>query len=62
MTSTRAKPHPDFNDLDGHAESAWPEAFSYVREANHPCVLMINGERWKLYPSGQALRQPPVGR
>jgi len=29
-------------------------AFAYCRECNKPMVVIISGEKWKLYPSGRA--------
>ena len=28
-------------------------AFDYCREANQPVVVVVEGETWKLYPSGK---------
>jgi hypothetical protein len=30
------------------------EAFDYCREKDQPMVVSVQGERWKLYPSGRA--------
>ena len=34
---------------------AWAHAHGYVREANRPDVVEIDGHPWKLYPSGRVL-------
>ena len=34
---------------------AWGQAFDYIREANRPDVVEIDGHPYKLYPSGRAL-------
>lgn len=39
-------PIPEFDDFE--------DAFSYVREKNHPCNVSVDHDRWKLYPSGRA--------
>ena len=31
------------------------EAFNYCRDVGHPVIVIIAGERRKLYPSGRAL-------
>jgi viroplasmin and RNaseH domain-containing protein len=31
------------------------EAFDYCREANHPVTVIVNWEKWKLFPSGKAI-------
>lgn len=31
------------------------EAFDYCREANHPVTVIVNGEKSKLFPSGEAI-------
>jgi hypothetical protein len=36
-------------------EVAWSLAFSDVREMNRPAIVLINGKKRKLYPSGRAL-------
>ena len=33
-------------------------AFDYCREVDKPVTVYVAGERWKLYPSGQAKRLP----
>ena len=40
----------------------FPEAFDYCREKDQPVVVIVAGERWKLYPSGHAtqLSSPSV--
>jgi hypothetical protein len=32
------------------------DAFDYCRERNQPVTVLVNGEKWKLYPSGRADR------
>ena len=32
----------------------FPEAFDYCREAARPVTVQVNGEAWKLFPSGRA--------
>lgn len=34
----------------------FPDAFDYCRDANYPVRVIINGEVWKLFPSGTAER------
>ena len=29
-------------------------AFAYCREGNCPVIVIVQGKRWKLYPSGRA--------
>jgi hypothetical protein len=36
---------------------AFDLAFDYCRECNHPVVVMIQDEKWKLFPSGRAERK-----
>lgn len=33
------------------------DAFDYCREAGHPVVIMVKGEKYKLFPSGKAVKQ-----
>jgi len=33
------------------------EAFDYCREVNHPVTALVDGEKWKVYPSGRAERR-----
>lgn len=33
------------------------EAFDYCREAGRPITVLVDGEKWKLYPSGRAERR-----
>ena len=33
-------------------EDGWAEAFGYCREVNHPVVILMDGHKWKLFPSG----------
>jgi len=39
-----------FNDA-----GAWATAFDYVREKDQPEVVVVNGRKHKLYPSGRVL-------
>jgi hypothetical protein len=39
-----------------HAFATFDEAFDFCREANHPVKVIVNGEIWKLYPSGIAVQ------
>ena len=32
----------------------FPDAFSFCRECGRPVRVSVNGEIWKLYPSGRA--------
>ena len=32
----------------------FPEAFDYCRDTNAPVIVMVAGDKWKLYPSGHA--------
>jgi len=34
-------------------------AFDYCRETDHPVRVLVNGARWKLYPSGKATTETP---
>ncbi len=34
------------------------DAFDYCREAGRPVVVLVEGKRWKLYPSGRAVKMP----
>jgi hypothetical protein len=34
------------------------EAFDYCREKDQPVVVLVEGQRWKLYPSGRATKMP----
>ena len=40
--------HRIFNDF--------PDAFDFVREGNRPYVVTVAGEKWKLFPSGDAIQ------
>lgn len=33
----------------------WDEAFDYVRERNRPEIVLVDGQPYKLYPSGRSL-------
>lgn len=33
-------------------EDGWAEAFGYCREEDHPVVILMDGHKWKLFPSG----------
>lgn len=35
----------------------WSEAFDYCREVGYPVVVLVKGEKWKLFPSGKAVRK-----
>lgn len=43
-----------FNDPDLSDDENFSEAFYYCRQVDHPVIVMINNECWKLYPSGSA--------
>lgn len=32
------------------------DAFDYCREVNKPVMVLVDGEKWKLFPSGHAKR------
>ena len=32
----------------------FPEAFDYCRECGKPVIVIVTGEKWKLFPSGYA--------
>ena len=34
----------------------FPEAFDYCREKDQPVTVLVLGEKWRLYPSGNAKR------
>lgn len=38
------------------------QAFDCCREANHPMSVTVAGERWTIFPSGQASPNPCGGR
>ena len=39
----------------------FPDAFDYIREKGCPEIVRINGELWKLFPSGYAKLLFPSG-
>ncbi len=47
-TKMDKKPIKTFDDFS--------EAFDYCREANAPVTVIVNGEKWQLFPSGRAER------
>jgi len=34
---------------------AWGQAFDYVRERDRPDIVIVDGRKYKLYPSGRVL-------
>jgi hypothetical protein len=35
--------------------SDFSDAFDYCREKDRPVTVLVQGEKWKLYPSGHAV-------
>jgi len=35
-------------------KDGWASAFSLCRESQKPIIVEVDGERWKIYPSGSA--------
>lgn len=42
----------EFNEPDPNL--SWEQAFNFCRRKNAPMTVVINGERWTIFPSGEA--------
>ena len=61
------KPNPSRQQRDkkilevSFTNSDFESAFNYCREKNKPVMVKIDGQRWRLYPSGKATLITPPG-
>ncbi len=42
-------------------EDGWAEAFSLCRERGCPMIVIVDGERWKIFPSGAVIQRSRRG-